>query len=677
MRSGILFMAAGIFALFVVFSAVQSTAQQKGGGPAEFLSWLPVTDGERALKAPVVEKDAGAEILLWRVHVVDEVTGNDLRRVFYHYVRLKIFDEKGKEKAATIDIDYREPGAVLDVSGRTIKADGSVLDLEKKAIYKRDLIRAGGRKQKAVSFAMPGVEPGSIVEYRWMQTEEDNRFRYLRLHFQREFPVQRITYFVKPLSREVTGGEQMSLLSMNSMPSPIKLENDGYSSTTLENVPAARSEPYSPSGPNLEPWALLYYREGGTRDADKFWSEEGKKAWKEGKDSVKVNEELKGSAAVAAASRAKTDDEKVAALIAGLHTSLHNLDDPGITTAEREAYFSKLPKGRNRTSIEIFKSGIASSDEMSVAFAALAAAAGMETHPVLIANRDEVAFNPKSMPDRYFVDSGAIAVKVDNGWKVMDVSDRFLSPGTLPWEREAVYALIGDPKMPSFTQTPTSPPEASTELRTARLALSADGSLEGDVEEIITGHRAEERRIAAGSQSPAQREEALRARAVKMFPDAEVTVIKLENVDDPAKPLRSSYHLKAPRYAQSTGKRLLFQPIAFRRAIVSPFSAADRKFAVEFPYAWKEIDQIHIQLPDGFMLDDAESPSSINFGKPGSYVVKTTVTTTGKPELYTLREFTFGTGGNLYFPTAGYASLKKGFDGIQVRDAYTMSLILK
>ena len=52
------------------------------------VAWLPITDAERNMKAPVVEKDAGVEALFWRVHVRDELMGGqDLRRVMYHYVR--------------------------------------------------------------------------------------------------------------------------------------------------------------------------------------------------------------------------------------------------------------------------------------------------------------------------------------------------------------------------------------------------------------------------------------------------------------------------------------------------------------------------------------------------------------------------------------------------------------
>src|SRR5580692_527451 len=110
-------------------------------------AWLPITDAERNMKAPAVDKDAGVEALFWRVHVRDEVlSGRDLQRVFYHYVRLKVFDEKGKEAAATIDLPFSDKTSILAVAGRTVKADGTELELKKDSVYERDLVRAGRTK---------------------------------------------------------------------------------------------------------------------------------------------------------------------------------------------------------------------------------------------------------------------------------------------------------------------------------------------------------------------------------------------------------------------------------------------------------------------------------------------------------------------------------------------------
>src|SRR5580704_10272690 len=143
-------------------------------------AWLPITDAERNMKAPVVDKDAGVEALFWRVHVRDEVVGGrDLQRVFYHYVRLKIFDEKGKEAAATIDLPFINKTSILYVAGRTVKADGTELELKKDSIYERDLVRAGRTRLRVKSFAKPGVEPGAIVEYRWKESSFEPRSLYI------------------------------------------------------------------------------------------------------------------------------------------------------------------------------------------------------------------------------------------------------------------------------------------------------------------------------------------------------------------------------------------------------------------------------------------------------------------------------------------------------------------
>ena len=58
------------------------------------------------LGKPRVEKDAGPEALFWRVYVLDEIQGSDPRSVLHHYVRIKIFNERGKEQQGPIDIPY-------------------------------------------------------------------------------------------------------------------------------------------------------------------------------------------------------------------------------------------------------------------------------------------------------------------------------------------------------------------------------------------------------------------------------------------------------------------------------------------------------------------------------------------------------------------------------------------
>jgi hypothetical protein len=463
----------------------------------------------------------------------------------------------------------------------------------------------------------------------------------------------------------------MFLSPFNCTPTPMKVTPDGWNETTVENVAASVDEPYSPSAPNVEPWALLYYREGGSKDPQKYWSDYGKRVYSEVKAAVKPTDDLKAVAAKIAA-ESKTDDEKLAGMVMYVRQNLRGLFDASVTEAERADFIKKLPKGRSRTSAEVFKSGIALSSEMNLAFAALATQGGFDARPALIADRDELMFSPEGLVDHYFLDSVVMAVKLADTWKVLDVSDRHLTPGMLPSNEEGVFALVTDSKTPVFFKTPASTPEASLEGRTAKLQLGADGSLQGDVEETYTGHRANERRGVLASMSPAQREEWLHERVIAMFPGAEVTGLKFTNVDDATKPLQASYKLKAPLFAQVTGKRILFQPNAFRRSEGVPFTSSVRHYPVEIPFGWKESDQLRITLPQGFTLENAENPGGLNFGEPGTY--KLSMSTTSAQELVVSREFTFGEKGFLDFKLAAYPAIKQIFEVIHQRDTTFFSL---
>jgi hypothetical protein len=310
---------------------------------------------------------------------------------------------------------------------------------------------------------------------------------------------------------------------------------------------------------------------------------------------------------------------------------------------------------------------------MNVGFAALAAEAGLDVRPALVADRSEIVFNPK-LAERYFLDNGAVAVKQGDSWKVLDVSRRLLTPGMLPWQEEGMFALIADPKTPKFIQTPMSPPEASAELRKAQLELTAEGSLEGDVTETFTGHKGEEYRSDLSRRSEGQREEWVKDRVVRMFPDADVNAIKLDNAEDASKPMVIRYHMNAERFAQVTGKRILFQPVAFRRGQGSPFTASQRRYPIEFPYGWKESDEIQIRLPEGFSLDNADSPGSLSFGQPGGYTIQMNVIKGTGTTLGVIRELVFGREGQISFDASAYPTIKKIFNEIQVRDRHGLSL---
>ncbi|HYE75358.1 MAG TPA: DUF3857 domain-containing protein, partial [Blastocatellia bacterium] len=97
--------------------------------------WKPVDPAHLNLKAPAVEKDADAEAIFWEVRVSDEDQGGDIRTVLNHYIRIKVFTERGKESQSKIDLPYLDRYNIKDIAARTIKPDGTILELKKDAIF--------------------------------------------------------------------------------------------------------------------------------------------------------------------------------------------------------------------------------------------------------------------------------------------------------------------------------------------------------------------------------------------------------------------------------------------------------------------------------------------------------------------------------------------------------------
>src|SRR6185436_17849734 len=137
--------------------------------------------------------------------------------------------------------------------------------------------------------------------------------------------------------------------------------------------------------------------------------------------------------------------------------------------------------------------------------------------------------------------------------------------GMLDWREEGVEALVPDPGRPGWVTTPISPPHLSVQKRSARLKLSDDGTLEGDVDIAYTGHLNVDEKEFHDGLTEAERAEQIVNEVKARMSTAEVSAVTLENVKDVDKPLTVRYHVRFPQYAQRTGTRLFFQPGFFQR----------------------------------------------------------------------------------------------------------------
>src|SRR5690348_12762693 len=287
--------------------------------------WKPVEQAELALKSPMVDKEADAEGLFWEVKIDDNPDGN---LIFNHYLRVKVFTDRGRESQSKIDLPYGKLNGgeikIEDIAARTIKPDGSIVELNKKDIFERTIVKASGLKVKAKSFAMPAVEPGCIIEYRWREVRVRQDAHYLRLQFQRDIPVQRVEYQVKPYPYENLSFQSIML---HGRTTPWTKAKNGFYSTVMTDVPAMPDEARMPPEDQVKMWMLVFYASGdGRPDPQKYWINYAKDVYERTKSFIKPNDEVKKLSASLIAD-AKTDDEKLWKLFDFCRTKIKNASD--------------------------------------------------------------------------------------------------------------------------------------------------------------------------------------------------------------------------------------------------------------------------------------------------------------------------------------------------------------
>lgn len=422
--------------------------------------WRPVDPADLALKAPIVEKDADAEAIFWEVRLDDSVLEELSLR---NYVRIKVFTDRGKEGQSKIDLPYFGSNRIKDIAARVIKSDGTIVELKKDDVFERTIVKANGVKVKAKSFALSGVEPGCIVEYRWREVRPGGSANRLRLQFQRDIPAQSVSYFLKPFAG-------MRYMSFNIGETRFVKDKDGFSRMSLTNVPAFHEEPQMPPEDQVRSWVFLYYTAETNVEVEKYWKDLGRAFYDLVKDSMKPNDEVKAAVA-GIIGDATTPEGKLQRIYDFCRIKIKNTSDDASGLSDDE----KKKLKDNKSAGDTLKRGMGSGSDIDMLFAALAKAAGFDARLALSGNRDDLFF-ARDLTNISFLASSFIAVKVGERWQYFSPAEMYTTFGMLGWPEESQDTLITDPKEPVWVMTSTSPPEKSLEKRTAKLSLLEDGT---------------------------------------------------------------------------------------------------------------------------------------------------------------------------------------------------------
>jgi hypothetical protein len=330
-------------------------------------------------------------------------------------------------------------------------------------------------------------------------------------------------------------------------------------------------------------------------------------------------------------------------------------------------------------------------------FASLAVAAGFEARLMFAGDRSEIFFTYKHAHSS-FVHPAGVAVRAKNpldslkigkdlevlldgkninigpGWQFFKPGNPFVEPGSLAWYEENQTAFLLGVKDYITLELPLTNYEKSKAKRTGKFKLLEDGTLEGDVKIEYSGHFAYQYKANNYDDSATKREETLKEDVKSRMSAAELSNISIENINDSTKPFVYAYKIKIPNYAQKTGKRLFLQPGFFEYGESPKFSSAKRAYPIYFNFPWSEDDDIQIELPAGYSLDNADAPVGLaDPDKITSLTFEVGIDQKTRTLTYKRKMF-FGGKGNILFPAGAYSAVKNMFDAFNKADNHIITL---
>jgi len=506
---------------------------------------------------------------------------------------------------------------VAAIEGRTIHPDGTIVPLIGSPA---DLLKSqhGGDQVGEMTFNMPSVEVGSILEYRY-QVRYDRFQEAPEWQIQQPYFVHRAHYLFIPtdqfLPNRTIGGAGVStqkLLASNGeiltdiratsvLPPGKVLTADalGQYPLDLSDIPPIPQEPFAPPLASQIYQVSFYYIY--TPDEKDFWQKEMSWWTRDVNQYISHTPLLKQTVdAACGASDGPLDKAKK------LYELVQKLEytDVGRTTATLW-----IPHGSAESVLQR-KSG--TGKEMAFLYLGLARAAGLDVRPERIASRDRRIFSAQFLSTEQ-LDGIVIGLKVDGKDITLDPGVKMAPFQTLYWAHAGAGGVAMNNGKVETVITPMQQNTDNTTVRVGSLNVSSEGAISGTIKIGFVGQQALIFRQAA-VRSGVDAVKSLVTTSLQAQVPAGITVRvdRVVNLDDSSKQLLAVAPVSG-MLASRSGSRLLLPRLFFESRESNPYPAMEnRTLPVNVPYPGQDQEQITYVFPSGYAME----------GKPADTVFK-------------------------------------------------------
>ncbi len=607
------------FTFFVMGSLAGAPRSAAGDAPG----WM-----HALVSVPLPAHDEKTDVVLLYSERIVAVQSADKIKITVREA-YKILRPGGREYG-TVVASFNSHSKISGMRGWCIPAQGKDYEVKDKEALEISLPKIDGSELvsdvKDKLLRIPAADPGNIVGYEYEKEDQPLVLQDV-WYFQKSNPVREAHYTL-----QLPAGWEYKATWMN-YPEAKPAQSGNQSQWAVSEVKGIKHED------NMPPWQgvagqmiVSFFPPGGSAQKQGFqnWKQMG--IWYQGLTSGRrdASPELK---------------QKVASLTTSASTPLAKMKAIG-EFAQRNIRYVAIELGiggwQPHPAAEVFTHHYGDCKDKATLMGAMLHEIGVDSYYVVI-NSERGSVMPETPAHVGGFDHAIIAIKLPGGvaesalaatmthpklGKILffDPTDELTPFGQLNGALQANYGLLVTPDGGDLVELPELPPAMNGIQRTAKLSLSATGTVSGEVQETRVGDRAWSQRWALRTATKDADKikpiETLLSHSLGTFQITKASVGNLQLTDQP---FLYYYSVVAQNYAKTAGNLLLVRPRFIGNKSSDLLETKEpRKYPVEFDSPSRDTDTFEITLPAGYEVDDLPPPVNADYSF-ASYHSKTEV----------------------------------------------------
>ncbi|NOY22297.1 MAG: DUF3857 domain-containing protein [Acidobacteria bacterium] len=567
---------------------------------ARLLAGNAPTDFEKNLKPDPVKGYEDAVILL-ETGEVDNTYTREMSKTKI-LKRIKIFTRKGIEDYGTVKLSFDpQDENIGDIQATVWTPDGKKHVLDEKDIHKKKVSREWGMKETEISFALPGLESGSIAEYAYYHTY--NGAQEINTWYS-QHPIycfrSEVTFIPWPGWRwGYVGG---NLHAQPEVEHKKKSARGQYIHFTMKNIPALPKEDYSLPYNSRREYIVVYYMDVNWK-FNNYWIERGNRYYNHtlkkmlkpcGATKKLVKTELAGLSP-------ETAVEKIHDYVIEHYTPISTMSKDDFSKVE-DKYWKKL--AHVSTVSKMMKLPYLWDRQLNFIEGALihTALPDAQIAYVFYCPWNDRLFK-KDLHTLNQFSGSMLRVTYKGKTHYLEPSKRLLPADTVEYGAKGVPLLILDPKNGTrIMKIAADKPNANVTKVDIDVTLGED-NLRFHLVKQMNQYNSYDLRKTLYFFNDKEKKDVLEGRLKKQYGDkVKVVSQKVINLKDIHKPLILDMEFTVPFELAEAGDQIFFKPVGLSRYLTNPFNAEQRHSSIVFKYPGIVDQKVVYHLSDDFSI---------------------------------------------------------------------------